>query len=116
MNTSLFNVLAPFSSNLNILQLGLLPGVNFYNAFKTGLPSKKVYYLLGADDFCSSSEASNSFFIYQGHHGDKIAKRSDVILPGFSFFEKTSTYLNLQGFAQLTNSVILPSKGQLRSD
>ena len=37
-----------------------------------------------------------------GHHGDKGAYLADVILPGAAYTEKTATYVNTEGRAQLT--------------
>lgn len=114
-NINNFNVLFPFSSNLNALELGLFPGVNFFNN-KNVITNKHIYYLLGADDFIPSQNADACFFIYQGHHGDKMAKKANVILPGFSFFEKSSTFLNLQGFSQNSNFVLMPVQGNSKND
>ena len=43
----------------------------------------------------------NAFVIYQGHHGDSGAHRADVILPGAAYTEKSVTYVNTEGRAQM---------------
>jgi NADH-quinone oxidoreductase subunit G len=106
----------PFSSDLNVLELGLLPGVNFYNHRKLKRINKTFYYLLGADEFLPIAETNECFFVYQGHHGDKLAKKANVILPGLSFLEKNSSFLNLQGFSQGTNLVVSPLQTQVKND
>lgn len=40
--------------------------------------------------------------IYQGHHGDIGAQYADVVLPGAAYTEKSGTYVNTEGRAQLT--------------
>lgn len=110
------NFLLPFSSNLNSLELGVLPGINFYNYEKSSSLRKNFFYLLGADDFSFANDDSQNFFIFQGHHGDKLARKANIILPGFSFFEKVSTYLTLQGFSQNTSFALMPSVGNVRND
>jgi NADH-quinone oxidoreductase subunit G len=61
----------------------------------------EVVYLLGADELDMKS-LGNAFVIYQGSHGDAGAERADVILPGSAYTEKSATYVNLEGRAQLT--------------
>lgn len=40
--------------------------------------------------------------IYQGHHGDIGAQYADVVLPGAAYTEKSGTYVNTEGRAQIT--------------
>lgn len=48
------------------------------------------------------------FNIYLGHHGSGQISLADVILPGATFIEKNSTYLNIEGRTQETRLVNLP--------
>jgi NADH-quinone oxidoreductase chain G len=48
------------------------------------------------------------FNIYLGHHGSGQINLADVILPGATFIEKNSTYLNIEGRTQETRLVNLP--------
>ena len=51
--------------------------------------------------------------IYQGTHGDAGAHRADVILPGAAYTEKSATYVNTEGRAQMTAQGGLPAgRGQ----
>ncbi|MFM2423090.1 MAG: hypothetical protein RL291_1620, partial [Pseudomonadota bacterium] len=60
-----------------------------------------VVYLLGVDEI-DPSRFANAFVIYQGSHGDNGAHRADVILPGSAYTEKSVTYVNTEGRAQMT--------------
>jgi len=59
-----------------------------------------VVYLLGADEI-DCSKLGGAFVVYQGSHGDAGAHRADVILPGSAYTEKSGTYVNMEGRAQL---------------
>src|SRR5205823_12871272 len=56
-----------------------------------------------------------AFVIYQGHHGDRGARRADVVLPGASYTEKEGTYVNTEGRAQLGRRAVFPP-GEARED
>ncbi|OMH81425.1 NADH-ubiquinone oxidoreductase 78 kDa subunit, mitochondrial, partial [Zancudomyces culisetae] len=71
--------------------------------------------LLGADEFDPSSLPKSAFVVYQGHHGDNGAHYADVILPSAAYTEKTATYVNTEGRAQLTRAVLSPP-GAARED
>lgn len=64
----------------------------------------KMVYLLGADEITKADLPKDAFVVYQGHHGDKGAALADVILPGAAYTEKSSTYVNTEGRAQLTRA------------
>ena len=53
--------------------------------------------------------------MYQGHHGDLGAQYADVILPGAAYTEKTGTYVNTEGRAQITRASVGPP-GVARED
>lgn len=74
----------------------------------------EVLYLLGADEI-DLSDLGQAFVIYQGHHGERGARRADVILPGAAYTEKDSTYVNTEGRVQLTRRAVFPP-GEARED
>jgi NADH-quinone oxidoreductase subunit G len=74
-----------------------------------------ILYLLGADDFKTNQNIDDLFIIYQGHHGDKYASKADVILPGFIFTEKKSTFINVEGRPQTTN-IVTKALSETRED
>jgi len=67
----------------------------------------EVVYLLGADEF-DMAQLGNAFVVYQGSHGDAGASRADVVLPGAAYTEKSATFVNLEGRAQLTARAAFP--------
>ena len=66
-----------------------------------------VLYLLGADEI-DMNALGKTFVVYQGSHGDAGAQRADVILPGSAYTEKSATYVNVEGRAQLTSRAAFP--------
>ncbi|RMZ83393.1 hypothetical protein DV737_g1726, partial [Chaetothyriales sp. CBS 132003] len=75
----------------------------------------KLVWLLGADEISEKDIPGDAFVVYQGHHGDKGAQLADVVLPGAAYTEKSGTYVNTEGRAQVTrNAVSLP--GVARQD
>ena len=66
-----------------------------------------VLYLLGADDV-ANTDLGSAFVVYQGSHGDVGAQRADVILPGAAYTEKSATYVNTEGRAQMTVQAVFP--------
>jgi NADH dehydrogenase (ubiquinone) Fe-S protein 1 len=73
--------------------------------------SPKFVYLLNADNTQGSQIPKDAFVVYQGHHGDTGAYYADVILPGCAYTEKTATYVNTEGRAQLTRAAVPPPSG-----
>ena len=67
----------------------------------------KALYLLGADEI-ETKDLQNTFIIYQGSHGDKIAQIADVILPSSAYTEKNATFFNTEGKAQKTTKAVNP--------
>ena len=110
-----FNVLHTAAARVGALDLGFLPGASGkdLNAMMNG--GVDVLWLLGADEFDTSTIGADTFVIYQGHHGDKGAARADVILPGAAYTEKSGTYVNTEGRAQRGFRAIHPP-GDARED
>lgn len=79
--------------------------IGFYNAdpaVKAVTP--KVVFLFGADEIEPNTIPHDAFVVYVGHHGDIGASLADVILPGTAYTEKSATYVNTEGRAQMTNA------------
>ena len=96
-----FSVLHTAAARVGALDLGVVPGEGGLDASamaKAG--ALDVVYLLGADEI---EIAPGAFVIYQGTHGDRGAHRADVILPGAAYTEKSATYVNTEGRAQIAN-------------
>lgn len=98
-----FNVLQTAASRVGGLDVGFAPGkggldtVGILDACGDG--KVEVLYLLGADGV-EPAKLSDTFIIYQGHHGDSGAHMADVILPGCAYTEKNGTYVNTEGRVQ----------------
>src|SRR5690606_23899466 len=71
-------------------------------------------YLLGVDEI-DPSQFGNAFVIYQGHHGDAMASRADIILPGAAYTEKSALYVNTEGRVQQARQALFPP-GQAKED
>jgi NADH-quinone oxidoreductase subunit G len=113
-----FNVLHTAASRVAGLDLGFVPSQGGLEAraqiAAAGKGKLDVLYLLGADEI-DLPAPGNSFVVYQGHHGDRGAHRADVILPGAAFTEKSATYVNTEGRAQLTERCVFPP-GEAKED
>ncbi len=72
------------------------------------IENPKFVYLLGSDDFNFKNISKDSFVVYQGHHGDAGVYHADVILPGAAYTEKSATYINTEGRAQVTRAAVAP--------
>jgi NADH-quinone oxidoreductase subunit G len=113
-----FNVLHAAAARVAGLDLGFVPGQggrdldSILDAASAG--EIEVVYLLGADEI-DMERLGDAFIIYQGSHGDAGAHRADVILPGAAYTEKTGTYVNTEGRAQMTARAIFPP-GEARED
>ncbi len=106
-----FNVLNAAASRVAGLDLGFVPGDGGLDVAgmlaAAGKGQFDVLYLLGADEI-DMSALGKAFVIYQGSHGDTGAQRADVILPGSAYTEKSATYVNVEGRAQLTSRAAFP--------
>jgi NADH-quinone oxidoreductase subunit G len=106
-----FNVLHTAASRVAGLDLGFVPAEGGLDAAAmlaaAGSGQLDVVYLLGADEI-DMLRLGKTFVIYQGSHGDAGAQRADVILPGSAYTEKSATYVNTEGRAQMTSRAAFP--------
>jgi NADH-quinone oxidoreductase subunit G len=113
-----FNVLHRAAARVGGLDLGFVPGPGGRDAsgILAGASSGdiEILYLLGADEIDPSGFGS-AFVIYQGHHGDRGARRADVVLPGAAYTEKDGTYVNIEGRVQQARRAVFPP-GDARED
>jgi len=65
-----------------------------------------VHYLIGFDDYRFMQRCS-SMVIYQGHHNDVNASSANIILPVKTFFESAGSFMNIFGYLQRSNSILL---------
>jgi NADH-quinone oxidoreductase subunit G len=97
-----FNILHTAASRVAGLDLGFAPERGAID-----LKGADVVYLLGADEL-DMKALGEAFVVYQGSHGDAGASRADVVLPGAAYTEKSATYVNVEGRAQLTARAAFP--------
>ncbi|VDO26585.1 unnamed protein product [Onchocerca flexuosa] len=93
------NVLQRHSSQVGALDVGYKAGAEWVlNSIK----HIKFLYMLGADNgrIKKNDLASDTFVVYQGHHGDVGVELANLILPGAAYTEKDATYVNTEGRAQ----------------
>jgi NADH-quinone oxidoreductase subunit G len=113
-----FNVLHIAAARVGGLDLGFVPGAGGRDtaAILAGCETGEIeaVYLLGADEI-DETWLGRAFVIYQGHHGDRGARRADVVLPGCAYTEKDATYINTEGRAQLGRRAVFPP-GDARED
>ena len=102
-----FNVLHTAASRVAGLDLGFVPGEGGRDVAGMLKGDMEVVYLLGADELDMKGLGS-AFVIYQGTHGDAGAHRANVILPAAAYTEKSATYVNLEGRAQMTAKAAFP--------
>src|SRR5262245_15178350 len=106
-----FNVLNAVASRVAGLDLGFVPGERGLDVAgmlaAAGKGQLDVLYLIGADE-TDMNALGKAFVVYQGSHGDAGAQRADVILPGSAYTEKSATYVNLEGRAQMASRAAFP--------
>jgi len=106
------------AGTVGALEVGFVPGnkgKNTTEIINSAHKGKiKFVWLLNTDD-CDLDAFSNSFIVYQGHHGDKAAEIADVILPGRAYTEKEATYVNTEGRVQRTQQAV-QSPGDSKED
>jgi len=113
-----FNVLHAAAGRVAGLDLGFVPSDGGSDTAgilaKAGQGGLDLLYLLAADEFAMDN-LGETFVIYQGTHGDAGAHRADVILPGAAYTEKSATFANTEGRAQMTTKAVFPP-GEAKED
>ncbi|VDK68715.1 unnamed protein product [Onchocerca ochengi] len=121
------NVLQRHSSQVGALDVGYkvnsldLFSNNCYSAgaewILNSIKHIKFLYMLGADSgrIKKNDLASDTFVVYQGHHGDVGVELANLILPGAAYTEKDATYVNTEGRAQRAYAAIT-APGDARID
>jgi NADH-quinone oxidoreductase subunit G len=108
-----FAVLHTAAARVGALDIGFVPGEGGKDV--AGMMTESdVLFLLGADEIDMNKVAAG-FVVYIGTHGDSGAHRADVILPGSAYTEKSGTYVNTEGRAQMTSRAGF-APGQAKED
>ncbi|KDQ06276.1 hypothetical protein BOTBODRAFT_71025 [Botryobasidium botryosum FD-172 SS1] len=104
-----FNVLQRAASHTAAYDVGFVPSP------RAAQTKAKFVYLLNADEVNPAAIPQDAFVVYQGHHGDLGAQLADVCLPGAAYTEKSVTWVNTEGRAQLGRAAV-PPPGAARED
>jgi NADH-quinone oxidoreductase subunit G len=107
-----FNILHSAASMVGALDIGFVPGKGGKDLGQMQKGGVDLIFNLGADEI---DIPAGAFVIYQGSHGDRGAQRADVILPAAAYSEKSATYVNTEGRAQMTNRAVFPP-GEAKED
>ena len=109
-----FNILHTAAGRVGALDVCALPGQGGKSTSEMLSGELDVAILAGADEI-DMAKLGKAFVIYIGSHGDAGAARADVILPGAAYTEKSATYVNTEGRAQMANRAAFPP-GDARED
>jgi NADH-quinone oxidoreductase subunit G len=103
-----FNLLHLAGGQVAPLDLGFVPRAAAAPA------ALEAVWLLGVEG-APARIPDGAFVIYQGHHGEEVAARADVILPGAAYTEKDATWVNTEGRVQRGRLAVYPP-GEARED
>ncbi|EIM87144.1 NADH-quinone oxidoreductase [Stereum hirsutum FP-91666 SS1] len=104
-----FSVLQRVASRAAAYDIGFVP------TKKAASANPKFIFLCNADEIDPKSIPKDAFVVYQGHHGDIGAQLADVCLPAAAYTEKSVTWVNTEGRAQLGRAAV-PPPGASRED
>ena len=111
-------VLHTAAARVGGLDVGFVPGEGGHDVIgmvaAAAAGELDVMVLLGADEIAVDA-LGETFIVYVGSHGDVGAHRADVILPGATYAEKSTTYVNTEGRPQMTARAAFPP-GEARED
>ncbi|EAU40382.1 NADH dehydrogenase gamma subunit [Fulvimarina pelagi HTCC2506] len=107
-----FNVMQTAASRVGGLDIGFVPGEGGHTAGEMVSGGVDLLFNMGADEI---DIPEGPFVVYMGSHGDKGASRADVILPTAAYTEKSGTYVNLEGRAQVASRASFPP-GEAKED
>lgn len=97
-----FNFLADFPAETGALALNFING----EPLTPRLDEFDFVYALGAQ--IPPEKTQGKFVVYQGIFACDTACAADVVLPSLSGFEKSATFVNLEGRARRTTPVLPP--------
>jgi len=87
-------------SNINRAEIGIDNSI-----IKSRVVDNSIIFNLGNE---INQYDNGTFNIYIGHHPNGNLNQANLILPGSTFIEKDSTYLNIEGRIQETRLINLP--------
>lgn len=102
------------SGLIGAYDLGLFSSINrfiFYRNLKNYMRNDNsfisTFFVLNDVDFLKNIKRSLvNFIVFLGSHGDYSVRKADIILPISSYLEVESIFVNLEGFAQISNIAV----------
>jgi NADH-quinone oxidoreductase subunit G len=110
--SSSLNILHTQAATVGALDVGFAPNNSLSKAEMLKANAVDVLFNFGEDE---ATIEQGAFVVYIGSHGDVGAARADVILPASAYSEKSATYVNMEGRAQMTTRATFP-KGEAKED
>jgi NADH-quinone oxidoreductase subunit G len=107
-----FNILHNHASIVGCLDTGFYTSSSSITEILNKIEKShiKLTYLLNSDEIdLKQLKSDSNFIIYQGSHFDRSASIADIILPSTTYYEKSATYVNMEGKVQMTNRAIKPA-------
>nr|AGI49070.1 NADH dehydrogenase subunit 11 [Nannochloropsis gaditana]AHX24927.1 NADH dehydrogenase subunit 11 [Nannochloropsis gaditana] len=99
------NLLHSEANTVGSFELGINPSI------KSDLNKCKVLYTVGIEKpyFFDDNLKNNScaILVVQSSHGDKNTNMADIVLPSYTFVEKTGIYYNTEGRPQKTQRALI---------
>lgn len=111
-----FGVIQTNIGRISGAELGLVPGVTYYQNNKS-LKKKnintffqealKILFIFSGDDYKNLNlNILNSFNIFVGPQSEHLINDIEMILPSTTYLEKSTSYLNVEGAARFSEIVI----------
>jgi len=119
-----FGVLMSKLSVITSYELGIVPGLNYYNNIsystifdKNSLYTKSVNYLFTLENNSFLFKDNyNQFHISLNYLYDNTSlSKGDIILPIATFYEKQGYFINIENMLRFSNNVFVP-KGLIKED
>jgi hypothetical protein len=114
-----FGIIQTYLGRITSNECGLLPGKSYFNdksLYGNNILNKSLFkapvnclYTFAGDDYVkliSSITLNNAFNIYVGSQGFNLVDKMHMILPSNYYFEKQTSYLNLEGVVRNSKIVL----------
>lgn len=111
-----FGIIQNYIGRVTSAEIGLVPGISYYNNNNSlqfnnfnNLFKKPInnLFIFAADDYKKLNlHKYNSFNIFIGPQTENYIDNVHMVLPSTNHFEKTTSYLNIEGISRFSQTVI----------
>jgi len=111
-----FGIIQNYIGRVTSSEIGLVPGISYYNNNNSlqlnnfnNLFKKPInnLFIFAADDYKKLNlNKYNSFNIFIGPQTENYIDNVHMVLPSTNHFEKTTSYLNIEGISRFSQTVI----------